>query len=80
MQETLVIYSIGIPYLAVYMHLVLKKPDAINLAIKTGALVFARGAPEMSDSGYDRAQTQVAKASIGCGVTVIFSGSRSISK
>ena len=33
---TLVIYCIGIPYLAAYMHLVLKKPDAISLAVKTG--------------------------------------------
>lgn len=40
---TLVIYSIGIPYLAAYMYLVLKKPDAISLAIKTGALVFLPG-------------------------------------
>jgi biotin transport system substrate-specific component len=40
---TLVIYSIGIPYLAVYMRMVLKKPDAINFAIKTGALVFLPG-------------------------------------
>jgi len=40
---TLVIYSIGIPYLAAYMHLVLNKPDAISLAIKTGALVFLPG-------------------------------------
>jgi len=40
---TLVIYSIGIPYLAVYMHLVLKKPDAVSLAVKTGALIFLPG-------------------------------------
>jgi biotin transport system substrate-specific component len=40
---TLVIYSIGIPYLAIYMHLVLKKPDAVSLAIKTGALIFLPG-------------------------------------
>ncbi|HVN70449.1 MAG TPA: biotin transporter BioY [Desulfomonilia bacterium] len=40
---TLVIYCIGMPYLAVYMHLVLKKPDAVSLAVKTGALVFLPG-------------------------------------
>jgi biotin transport system substrate-specific component len=40
---TLVIYSIGIPYLAVYMRLVLKKPDAVSLAVKTGALIFLPG-------------------------------------
>jgi biotin transport system substrate-specific component len=40
---TLVIYSIGIPYLAAYMHLVLRKPDAISLAVKTGALIFLPG-------------------------------------
>gem|GEM_PF-1357507 len=34
----------------------------------------------MSDSGYDRAQTQVTEAYIGYDVRVIFSGSRSISK
>jgi biotin transport system substrate-specific component len=40
---TFVIYSLGIPYLAVYMSLVLKKPDALSLAIKTGALIFLPG-------------------------------------
>jgi biotin transport system substrate-specific component len=40
---TLVIYSIGLPYLALYMHMVLKKPDAVSLAVKTGALVFLPG-------------------------------------
>ncbi len=40
---TAVIYSIGTPYLAAYMHLVLNKPDAIGLAVKTGALVFLPG-------------------------------------
>ncbi len=40
---TLVIYSVGIPYLAAYMHLVLKKPDAVSLAVKTGALIFLPG-------------------------------------
>ncbi len=35
--------SIGTPYLAAYMHLVLNKPDAIGLAVKTGALVFLPG-------------------------------------
>jgi biotin transport system substrate-specific component len=40
---TCVIYAIGIPYLAAYMHLVLKKPDAISLAVKAGALIFLPG-------------------------------------
>lgn len=40
---SLVIYAVGVPYLALYMHLVMKKPDAVGLAIKTGALVFVPG-------------------------------------
>jgi len=40
---TLVIYGTGTPYLAAYMHLVLDKPDAAGLAIKTGMLVFLPG-------------------------------------
>jgi biotin transport system substrate-specific component len=38
-----VIYCTGTPYLAAYMHVVLNKPDAVGLAIKTGALVFLPG-------------------------------------
>jgi biotin transport system substrate-specific component len=40
---SLVIYAVGVPYLAGYMHIVMKKPDALSLAIKTGALVFVPG-------------------------------------
>jgi biotin transport system substrate-specific component len=40
---TLIIYLIGIPYLAVYMRYVIKKPDAMSLAIKMGFLVFLPG-------------------------------------
>lgn len=40
---TVMIYSVGIPYLAFYLAMVVKKPDALNLALKTGLLVFLPG-------------------------------------
>lgn len=43
LMGTFVIYCVGTPYLGVYMHLVLNKPDAIGLAVKTGVLVFLPG-------------------------------------
>jgi biotin transport system substrate-specific component len=38
-----VIYLIGVPYLALYMHYVLDKPDVIMPAIKAGLLIFLPG-------------------------------------
>jgi biotin transport system substrate-specific component len=40
---TLVIYAVGFPYLAFYLALVVKKPDALALAVQTGVLVFLPG-------------------------------------
>lgn len=39
----LMIYFIGMPYLACYFHFILKKPDAVMLAMKAGMLVFLPG-------------------------------------
>ncbi len=39
----LTVYLIGVPYLAGYFMLVLKKPDAVWLAVKTGMVVFLPG-------------------------------------
>lgn len=40
---SLVIYAIGVPYLAAYLHWVTQKPEAFGLAVKTGLLVFLPG-------------------------------------
>lgn len=40
---SLTIYAVGVPYLAAYLHLVLHKPEAIGIAVKTGLLVFLPG-------------------------------------
>ncbi len=37
------IYLFGVPYLALYMHYVLDKPDVIMPAIKAGLLIFLPG-------------------------------------
>jgi biotin transport system substrate-specific component len=39
----LVIYLVGVPYLAGYLALIMKKPDALTLALKTGFAVFLPG-------------------------------------
>ena len=40
---SLMIYAAGVPYLAAYLHLVLHKPEAAGIAIKTGLMVFLPG-------------------------------------
>ncbi|HOJ13659.1 MAG TPA: biotin transporter BioY [Deltaproteobacteria bacterium] len=40
---TAAIYLVGVPYLALYMHLVLHKPEAVGVALKTGLAVFVPG-------------------------------------
>lgn len=37
------IYAVGVPYLAGYLHLVLHKPEAFGIAVKTGLVVFLPG-------------------------------------
>ncbi len=37
------IYAVGVPYLAAYLHLVLSKPEAAGIAVKTGLLLFLPG-------------------------------------
>ncbi len=39
----LTIYLIGMPYLACYLKFVLKKPDALWIAVKTGMALFLPG-------------------------------------
>ncbi|MCU0576599.1 MAG: biotin transporter BioY [Desulfobacterota bacterium] len=40
---SLMIYTVGVPYLAGYLHFVLKKPEAVGMAVKTGLLLFLPG-------------------------------------
>lgn len=40
---SLMIYAVGVPYLAAYLHLVVKKPEAVGIAIKTGLIIFLPG-------------------------------------
>ncbi|HOS97089.1 MAG TPA: biotin transporter BioY [Deltaproteobacteria bacterium] len=37
------IYAAGVPYLAGYLRMVLDKPDAVGIAVKTGLLLFLPG-------------------------------------
>jgi len=34
---------VGVPYLAGYLHLVLHKPEALGIAVKTGLVIFLPG-------------------------------------
>jgi biotin transport system substrate-specific component len=43
MAGMLVIYLVGVPYLACYLTWVMHKPDAFPLAMKTGFAVFMPG-------------------------------------
>jgi len=40
---SLTIYAVGVPYLAGYLHLVLHKPEALGIAVKTGLVIFLPG-------------------------------------
>jgi biotin transport system substrate-specific component len=40
---SLMIYIVGVPYLAGYLHFVLQKPEAVGMAVKTGLLLFLPG-------------------------------------
>lgn len=40
---SLMIYTVGVPYLAGYLHFVLQKPEAVGMAVKTGLLLFLPG-------------------------------------
>lgn len=40
---SLVIYAVGVPYLAGYLLLVLKKPEAFQIAFQTGLVLFLPG-------------------------------------
>lgn len=40
---TFMIYAVGVPYLAAYLHWVIRKPEVFDWAVKTGLLVFLPG-------------------------------------
>lgn len=43
LSGTAAIYAVGLPYLAIYLSAVARKPDALWLAVQAGVLVFLPG-------------------------------------